>query len=126
MDKIPSFTSFLGEEEKSKSVTGTTPLSAFAETRAKGAAKIAETAEEKGGLAMLTYNHFFVKAKYYQSVLDGGFDKAKAVAEFTNILASISLDMDENQFQQEVGKMEVLGELLIYEKTLKNEIRKDI
>jgi len=38
----------------------------FAETRGKGAEKIANTAKEKGGLALLTYNHFKVKAPYYK------------------------------------------------------------
>jgi hypothetical protein len=38
----------------------------FAETRGKGAAKIASTAEEKGGLALLTWHHFKVKAPYYR------------------------------------------------------------
>ena len=36
----------------------------FAKTRGKGAEKIAENAQSKGGLAMLTYNHFKVKAPY--------------------------------------------------------------
>ena len=33
----------------------------FAKKRGEGAAKIAESAQSKGGLAMLTYNHFKVK-----------------------------------------------------------------
>ena len=87
----------------------------FATTRAAGAAKIASTAEEKGGLAMLTYNHFYVKAPYYKKAINGKFDKEAAKKEFAEILKSISLDMNQNEFQRQVGKMEVLGELLIRE-----------
>ena len=36
--------------------------------------------------------------------------------EFAEILKGISLDMNQNEFQRQVGKMEVLGELLIREK----------
>lgn len=36
--------------------------------------------------------------------------------EFAEILKSISLDMNQNEFQRQVGKMEVLGELLIRDK----------
>jgi hypothetical protein len=46
----------------------------FAKTRGKGAEKIAETAQAKGGLAMLTYNHFKVKAPYYDKAAKGKFD----------------------------------------------------
>ena len=46
----------------------------FAETRGKGAAKIAATAEEKGGLALLTWHHFKVKAAYYRRAVTGRFD----------------------------------------------------
>lgn len=88
-------------------------LEQFATTRAAGAAKIATNAEEKGGLAMLTYNHFYVKAPYYKKVVNGKFDKEAAKKEFAEILKGISLDMNQNEFQRQVGKMEVLGELLI-------------
>lgn len=88
----------------------------FAKTRAAGAAKIASTAEEKGGLALLTYNHFYVKAPYYKKAVDGKFDEEAAKKEFAKILKSISLDMSQNEFQREVGRMEVLGELLIRDK----------
>lgn len=91
-------------------------LEQFATTRAAGAAKIATNAEEKGGLAMLTYNHFYVKAPYYKKVVNGKFDKEAAKKEFAEILKSISLDMNQNEFQRQVGKMEVLGELLIRDK----------
>jgi len=88
----------------------------FATTRAKGAAKIASTAEEKGGLALLTWHHFKVKAPYYKKAEEGKFDKEIAIKEFEKTLKSISLNMTQIEFQREVGRMEVLGELLIRDK----------
>ena len=88
----------------------------FATTRAKGAAKIASTAEEKGGLALLTWHHFKVKAPYYKKAEDGKFDKEAAIKEFEQTYKKISLNMTQTEFQREVGRLEVLGELLIREK----------
>jgi hypothetical protein len=88
----------------------------FADTRAAGAAKIASTAEEKGGLALLTWHHFKVKAPYYKKAIDGKFDVEEAKKEFEKTLKSISLSMDQIEFQREVGRIEVLGELIIKHK----------
>ena len=88
----------------------------FAVTRGKGAAKIAENAEEKGGLALLTWHHFKVKAPYYKKAAEGKFDKEAAKKEFDQTLKKISLGMTQTEFQREVGRLEVLGELLIREK----------
>jgi hypothetical protein len=88
----------------------------FAQTRGKGAAKIASTAEEKGGLSLLTWHHFKVKAPYYKKAEDGKFDKEAAIKEFEKTLKSISLNMTQIEFQREVGRLEVLGELLIRNK----------
>jgi hypothetical protein len=88
----------------------------FAITRGKGAAKIASTAEEKGGLSLLTWHHFKVKAPYYKKAEEGKFDKEAAIKEFEKTLKSISLNMTQTEFQREVGRMEVLGELLIRDK----------
>ena len=85
----------------------------FAETRGKGAAKIASTAEEKGGLALLTWHHFKVKASYYKQATAGKFDIDSAKKEFEKTLKSISLNMTPVEFQREVGRLEVLGELII-------------
>ena len=85
----------------------------FAQTRAKGAAKIAATAEEKGGLSLLTWHHFKVKAPYYKKATEGKFDKEAAIKEFEKTLKSISLNMTQIEFQREVGRLEVLGELII-------------
>ena len=88
----------------------------FAQTRGKGAAKIATTAEEKGGLSLLTWHHFKVKAPYYKKATEGKFDKEAAIKEFEETYKKISLDMTQIEFQREVGRLEVLGELLIREK----------
>jgi hypothetical protein len=85
----------------------------FAEVRGKGAAKIASTAEEKGGLALLTWHHFKVKASYYKQATAGKFDIDSAKKEFAETLKKISLDMTPVEFQREVGRLEVLGELII-------------
>ena len=88
----------------------------FAKTRGEGAAKIASTAEEKGGLALLTWHHFKVKAPYYKKAVEGKLDMEKAEKEFEETYKKISLDMSQIEFQREVGRMEVLGELLIRNK----------
>ena len=88
----------------------------FAKNRLAGAEKIIANAKEKGGDALLTYTHFNVKPSYYKKAIKGKFDKEAAKKEFAEILKSISLDMNQNEFQRQVGKMEVLGELLIREK----------
>jgi len=52
----------------------------FAVTRGKGAAKIASTAEEKGGLSLLTWHHFKVKAPYYKKAARSALVKRFALA----------------------------------------------
>lgn len=88
----------------------------FAEIRGKGAAKITATAEEKGGLALLTWHHFKVKASYYKKAVEGKFDAEAAKKEFEETYKKISLSMTPIEFQREVGRLEVLGELLIKNK----------
>jgi len=88
----------------------------FASTRLKGAEKIANTTQEAGGLSLLTYKHYKVKLPYYKKAAAGKLDKDDAKMEFEKTLKSISLDMTQNEFQTEMGRLEVLGELLIREK----------
>ena len=88
----------------------------FATIRGKGAAKISENAEKKGGLALLTWHHFKVKASYYKKATEGKFDAEKAKKEFEETYKKISLNMTQIEFQREVGRLEVLGELLIRKK----------
>jgi hypothetical protein len=88
----------------------------FAKNRLAGAEKIIANAKEKGGDALLTYNHFKVKPSYYKKAIDGKFDKEAAEKEFEETYKKISLDMTQIEFQKEVGRLEVLGELLIRKK----------
>jgi hypothetical protein len=88
----------------------------FAETRGKGAAKIADTAHEKGGLSLLTWHHFKVKGPYYKKAAAGKLDMEATKKEFNETYKKISLDMTQIEFQREVGRLEVLGELLIEDK----------
>jgi hypothetical protein len=87
----------------------------FAETRGKGAEKIADTAQQKGGLALLTWHHFKVKLPYYKKATNGKFDLKEAKREFNQTKSRISLSMSPIEFQREVGRLEVLGELIIRE-----------
>ena len=88
----------------------------FADTRMNGAEKIANNAKEKGGLSMLTYNHFIVKMPYYKKAKQGDFNIEEAKKEYDKTYKSISLDMTQTEFQREVGRLEVLGELIIRNK----------
>jgi hypothetical protein len=94
----------------------------FSEKRGEGAAKIAESAREKGGLSILTYYHFVVKEPYYKKAQEGKLDLEKArkeLKELINELYQGTQDMSIKQiaFQKLVGKIEVLGELLIEDKS---------
>jgi hypothetical protein len=88
----------------------------FVNNRMNGAAKITQNAKEKGGDALLTYHHFVVKLHYYKKAKDGEMDIDVAKKEFAETLSKISLDMDQTTFQTEVGRLEVLGELIIKSK----------
>jgi hypothetical protein len=88
----------------------------FATKRLAGAEKIADTTQEAGGLSLLTYKHYKVKLPYYKKAAAGKLDKDAAKKEFEETLKSISLGMTQTQFQTEVGRLEVLGELLIEDK----------
>ena len=88
----------------------------FAEKRFKGAKKIADNAKEKGGVSMLTYHHFQVKLPYYTKAEKGKMDMEAAKKEFEKTYKKISLGMTQTEFQREVGRLEVLGELLLKNK----------
>ena len=106
-------------EVKEEKVEKTDELSKFADTREAGAEKIANNAHEKGGLALLTWHHFKVKLPYYKKAASGNFDIEEAKKEFDETYKSISTDMDQIEFQREVGRLEVLGELIIKNKKTK-------
>jgi hypothetical protein len=88
----------------------------FAEKRMGGASKIADSAHEKGGSSMLTYHHFVVKLPYYKNASEGKFNLDEAKKEFKTLLKGLSSDMDQVGFQRLMGKLEVLGELIIKHK----------
>ena len=85
----------------------------FAETRGERTGKIAASAKEKGGPSMLTYHHFNVKLPYYKKAAEGKFDLEAAKKEFEVTYKKISPSMGMVEFQREMGRLEVLGELII-------------
>ena len=90
----------------------------FSSKRLKGATKITEDAKKKGGPSMLTYHHFKVKLPYYKKASEGKFDLNKAKTEFQEHLSKLcklteNVDIQQIKFQELVGKIEVLGELII-------------
>jgi hypothetical protein len=93
----------------------------FSQKRGEGASKIAESAKEKGGLSLLTYYHFVVKEPYYKKAQQGTIDLVKSKKELKQLVEELYVginDMSIKQiaFQKLVGKIEVLGELLIEDK----------
>ena len=93
----------------------------FSKKRGEGASKIAENAKEKGGLSILTYYHFVVKEPYYKKAEQGTIDLVKSKKELKQLVEELYVginDMSIKQiaFQKLVGKIEVLGELLIEDK----------
>jgi len=89
--------------------------SEFAESRLNGAKNISSNAKDKGGFSLLTYYHFKVKLPYYKKAAAGRFDLEKAKKEFEETYKKISTSMTQIEFQREVGRLEVLGELIIRE-----------
>lgn len=112
--KIDRILNILQEDTKTKTEEQ------FAQKRHDGAKKIAETAQEKGGPAMLTYHHFIVKLPYYKKAAAGNLDYDDAENEYKKLckqLVETSYNkMSQTKFQELVGKIEVLGELLINSK----------
>lgn len=91
----------------------------FAEKRLGGATKIADNAKEKGGPAMLTYHHFVVKLPYYKKAAAGDFDLEETKKEYKECLdklCELETNLNQVEFQKLVGKIEVLGELIIKHK----------
>jgi len=96
-------------------------LEDFSEKRGEGAAKIAENAKEKGGLSILTYHHFEVKAPYYKKAEEGQFDYNESMLELNSLIGELNkgvqnMNIEQIEFQKLLGKIEVLGELLIEDK----------
>jgi hypothetical protein len=95
----------------------------FSKKRGEGAVKIADNSKEKGGLSILTYYHYDVKIPYYKKAEQGKIDLVKSKKELKKLVEELYVginDMSIRQipFQKLVGKIEVLGELLIENKEL--------
>lgn len=90
------------------------PNNEFAEVRMGGVEKIVSSSKKKGGLSMLTYHHFKVKIPYYKRVVDGKFNIDEAQEEYDGYIKElVKGGLGQVEFQRLVGKIEVLGELLI-------------
>ena len=93
----------------------------FAENRLNGATKISHSAEEKGGDALLTYHHFKVKLPFYEEATNGKFNNKKAKVHYDNLVEELfnrGINFEQIEFQEILGKIEVIGELLIKSKDL--------
>ena len=96
-------------------------LEEFSKKRGEGAAKIAQNAKDSGGLSILTYYHFDVKEPYYKKAEDGTLDLLKSKQELEDLITELHhgvkfMTIEQIPFQKLVGKIEVLGELLIENK----------
>ena len=125
MKELYTFKKYLAED------ISVEEMEKFAEGRGEGAEKIADNAKEKGGNSMLTYHHFKVKAPYYKKASDGKFDKDKFTEEYKGFLEKLyestkdGMDIEPVAFQEVMGKIEVLGELLIENKEPLNEAEEE-
>jgi hypothetical protein len=93
----------------------------FSKKRGEGAVKIADSSKEKGGLSILTYYHYDVKLPYYKKAEQGKIDLAKSKKEIKQLIEELykginDMSIRQVPFQKLVGKIEVLGELLIENK----------
>ena len=90
----------------------------FSNKRQAGAEKISKNAKEKGGVSLLTYEHFVVKLPYYEKAKQGKFDPEQGKREYKRLIdrlvkASEDVNISQTAFQRLVGKIEVVGELII-------------
>ena len=91
----------------------------FADKRGDGAKKISDSAKDKGGLSMLTHNHFRVKLPYYKKAASGKLNLDQAKEEYLVELDKLykstknGMQIDQKTFQELMGRIEVLGELII-------------
>lgn len=108
MDFLLQYSEFISESKADQTIES------FAAARLAGATKIAEAAKEKGGPAMLTYHHFVVKLPYYKKAANGKLSYESIESEYKKLLEELTAGkLNQTQFQKLVGKIEVLGELMI-------------
>jgi len=93
----------------------------FLRARRESAAEAARKAKEKGGYAMLSYYHFKAKDEPYKNALsvlknEGMGELNKSLKEeyrkYTNDLKV--KETTQKEFQDIVGKIEVIGEIIIF------------
>jgi hypothetical protein len=124
MKKLKRFNELLSEDDNFNN-DSVIKFEEFSEHRLDGATTITNNAEEKGGDALLTYHHFKVKLPFYEEAVNGNFNPIKSQSQFDNLMneligkTSNGIDLSQIEFQELVGKIEVLGELLIKSKDLK-------
>lgn len=101
---------------KLSGITEKETLKSFANKRKSSAMTIVASAKEKGGLAALTEKHFEVKLPIYDKAFRS-FDKEDMKKQYDDLVGELSSknieDMKQIDFQILVGKIEVIGELLI-------------
>lgn len=113
-DLIKAYSLFINES-KSQNLN----FEDFAQARLEGATKIADAAKAKGGSALLTYQHFVVKLPYYKKAASGKFDSKALQVELGSLVKDLArgtsgkIKLEQIEFQRLVGKIEVIGELLI-------------
>ena len=109
---IKNYNNFINESKKES-------FEEFSLIRLNGAKKIAENAKEKVGDALLTYHHFKDKIPTYKKAKDGEFDMINSKKEYETLLEKLYKSTKDNmkisqvEFQELVGRIEVLGELII-------------
>lgn len=114
LELIKAYSSFINEAN-----TGDLGFEEFAATRLIGATKITDAAKAKGGSALLTYHHFKVKLPYYKKASEGKFNIDSMQKELSTLIqelvkgTSSKIKLNQVKFQIIVGKIEVIGELLI-------------
>jgi hypothetical protein len=113
-DLIQAYSQFINEAK-----TQDLSFVDFAKARLDGAKKITDMAKAKGGAALLTYQHFVVKLPYYKKASSGKFDEKSMMKELTDLIKALAtgsarkIKLNQVEFQRLVGKIEVIGELLI-------------
>lgn len=121
MKRLKRFNEIQEQSHQSSGDTNIIKFEEFAEHRLDGATTIAHNAEEKGGDALLTYHHFKVKLPFYEEATNGKFEPKKAKAHYKDLVEELynkGINFEQIEFQEIMGKIEVLGELLIKSKGL--------
>ena len=124
MKKLKRFNELLSEDDNFNN-DSVIKFEEFSEHRLDGATTISNNAKEKGGDALLTHHHFVVKLPFYEEATDGKFNPTRAQAHFEDLMdelidkTSNGINLEQIEFQELVGKIEALGELLIKSRDLK-------